>query len=157
MSIPKHISEFLDSQHISYQHCIHPPAYTAQGIAHAQHISGKEIAKVVIVVADTKMVMAVLPGSHRIDLDLLKRLLNAEAIRLATENEFRDLFPDCELGGMPPFGNLYHLEVWTDESLRAHPNIVFNAGSHAETIQMSLSDFEQLVHPHMGSFSVLMH
>jgi Ala-tRNA(Pro) deacylase len=157
MSIPKHISEFLDSQHIAYQHCIHSPAYTAQGIAHTQHISGKEIAKVVMVVADHNMVMAVLPGSHRIDLDLLKRLLNVETIRLATESEFRDLFPDCELGAMPPFGNLYHLEVWTDESLKSHPIIVFNAGTHAETIQMGYSDFERLVHPNTGNFSVLMH
>ncbi|MBP1608564.1 MAG: YbaK/prolyl-tRNA synthetase associated region [Acidobacteria bacterium] len=157
MSIPKHISEFLDSQHIAYQHCIHSPAYTAQGIAHTQHISGKEIAKVVMVVADGSMVMAVLPGNHRIDLDLLKRLLNVETIRLAIESEFRDHFPDCELGAMPPFGNLYHLEVWMDESLKAHSNIVFNAGTHAETIQMGYSDFERLVHPHMGNFSVLMH
>jgi Ala-tRNA(Pro) deacylase len=157
MSIPKHISEFLESQNIRYQHCIHSPAYTAQGIAHTQHISGKEIAKVVMVTADNNMVMAVLPGSHRIDLDLLKHLLNAETIRLATESEFRDIFPDCELGAMPPFGNLYHLEVWMDESLKAHLNIVFNAGTHAETIQMSLSDFERLVHPDIGSFSVLMH
>jgi Ala-tRNA(Pro) deacylase len=157
MSIPKHISEFLDSQHILYQHCIHSPAYTAQGIAHTEHISGKEIAKVVMVTADDNMVMTVLPGSHRIDLDLLKRLLNAGAIRLATESEFRGLFPDCELGAMPPFGNLYHLDVWVDESLKAHTNIVFNAGTHSETIQMSFSDFERLVHPNKGIFSVLMH
>jgi Ala-tRNA(Pro) deacylase len=157
MSIPKHISEFLDSQHIAYQHCIHSPAYTAQGIAHTQHISGKEIAKVVMVMADSKMVMAVLPGSRRIDLALLRRLLNAGTIRLATENEFRDFFPDCELGAMPPLGNLYHLEVWMDESIKPHPTMVFNAGNHAETIQMSYFDFERLVQPHVGNFSVLMH
>jgi Ala-tRNA(Pro) deacylase len=157
MSIPKHVSEFLDSHHIWYQYCTHSPAYTAQGIAHAQHISGKEVAKVVMVMADNSLIMTVLPGSHRIDLDSLKHLLNAKAIRLAGESEFRDLFPDCELGAMPPFGNLYHLDVWMDEALKPHPNIVFNAGTHAETIQMSYSDFERLVHPSMGSFSVLMH
>jgi Ala-tRNA(Pro) deacylase len=103
------------------------------------------------------MVMAVLPGSNRIELDRLAQLLGAESIRLAGEEEFRDMFPDCELGAMPPFGNLYNLEVWVDAALQAHQNILFNAGTHVETIQMSFADFERLVLPKIGSFSVLRH
>jgi Ala-tRNA(Pro) deacylase len=157
MAIPRQISEFLDSQQVWYQYCTHSPAYTAQGLAHMQHVSGKEFAKVVMIMADHRMTMAVLPASHRIELDRLALLLDARTIRLATEEEFRDRFPDCELGAMPPFGNLYNLDVWVDTALQGHQNIVFNAGTHIETIQMSLSDFERLVSPKLGSFSVLRH
>ncbi len=157
MSIPRHISEFLDSQHISYQHFTHTLAYTAQGVAHAQHTSGKNLAKVVMVMADGNLIMAVVPGNYRVDLLKLGEILNADSVRLATEEEFRDHFPDCELGAMPPLGNLYRLHVWVDSALRTHQYIMFNAGSHAETIQMSFADFDQLVHPMAGSFSALMH
>jgi len=157
MSIPKKITEFLDARQIAYQHCTHSPAYTAQGLAHVQHVSGKELAKVVMVVADGKMVMTVLPGSHRVELEPLSKLLKCENIRLATEEEFRDLFPDCELGAMPPFGNLYNLAVWVDQTLETHPTIIFNAGTHVETIQMSFVDFKLLVAPSLGTFSTLRH
>jgi Ala-tRNA(Pro) deacylase len=157
MSIPKQITEFLDSRHVWYQYSTHSPAYTAQGLAHVQHVSGKELAKVVMVKADNNMVMAVVPASHRVDLDKFAELLQAKSLRLATEEEFRNCFPDCELGAMPPFGNLYHLDVWMDSALQAHPNIVFNAGTHVEAIQMSFADFERLVMPKIGSFSVLRH
>ncbi len=157
MSIPKQIIDFLDSHQICYQHCTHSPAFTAQGLAHIQHISGKELAKVVMVVADDRSIMTVLPASHRIDIDLLKSLLNAGSVRLATEKEFKDIFPDCELGAMPPFGNLYHIEVWIDSSLKTHPNLTFNAGTHAETIKMSFADFEKFVSPKEGSFTELWH
>jgi Ala-tRNA(Pro) deacylase len=158
MPIPTRISEYLDSHHVSYQSCRHSPAYTAQGIAQAQHVSGKKMAKVVMVVADIrKLVMAVVPASYRVDLNKLGQLLKTEWIRLATEEEFRDVFPECELGAMPPLGNLYNLEVWIDDSLKSHPGISFNAGTHAETIQMSYSDFDRLVQPRMGSFGVLLH
>ena len=157
MSIPKKITEFLDTHHIAYQHCTHSPAYTAQGLAHVQHISGKELAKVVMVAAKGKMVMTVLPGSHRVELDLLTKLLNTEDLRLATEDEFKDIFPDCDLGAMPPFGNLYGLEVWVDSALASHPTITFNAGTHIETIQMNFAYLKRLVAPKMGTFSVLRH
>jgi Ala-tRNA(Pro) deacylase len=157
MAIPRQITEFLDSQQVWYQHCTHSPAYTAQGLAHVQHVSGKELAKVVMVVVNGRMIMAVLPGSHRIELDRLAQLVKAQSIRLATEDEFKDLFPDCELGAMPPFGNLYHLDVWVDTALQGHQNILFNAGTHVETIQMSFADFERLVTPKLGVFSVLRH
>lgn len=158
MPIPAHISKFLDSQHVTYQSCTHSRAYTAQGTAQAQHLSGKRLAKVVIVVVDNKkQIMAVVPASHRIDLEQLGKLLNASWIRLATEEEFKDAFPECELGAMPPLGNIYHLGVWVDEALRLCPTITFNAGTHAEIIQMSFSDFEQLVHPQIASFGVILH
>jgi Ala-tRNA(Pro) deacylase len=158
MPIPAHISRFLDSQHVTYQSCSHSRAYTAQGTAQAQHLSGKRLAKVVIVVADDKkLVMAVVPASYRVDLDKLGQLLNTSRVRLATEEEFRDAFPECELGAMPPLGNIYHLDVLVDESLKSHPDIAFNAGTHSETIQMSFADFEQLVHPWIASFGALLH
>ena len=158
MPIPLRISDYLDSHNISYQSFRHPPAYTAQGIAQAQHISGKKIAKVVMVVADDKkMLMTVVPASHRVDLNKLGSLLNTRWVRLATEEEFADYFPECELGAMPPLGNIYHLDVWVDEKLGSMQKISFNAGTHAETIQMAFSDFERLVGPNKGSFAALLH
>ena len=158
MPIPAHISQFLTSQHIPYQSYTHSRAYTAQGIAQAQHLSGKRLAKVVMVVAnDNDMIMAVLPASHRVDLQRLSQVLKTNRIRLATEEEFKDVFPECELGAMPPLGNLYHLDVWMDETLRSLPTIAFNAGTHAEIIQMSFADFGRIVQPKFASFGVLLH
>lgn len=156
--IPDRISNYLDSQRVSYQKYSHSRAYTAQGIAQAQHLSGKKMAKVVMVVVDnSRLIMAVVTASHRVDLDRLGEILNAKWIRLASEDEFQNAFPECELGAMPPFGNLYHLEVWVDEKLRSHRTICFNAGTHADTIEMSYADFERLVHPNTASFGVLVH
>jgi Ala-tRNA(Pro) deacylase len=157
MSIPRHIKEFLDSKHVPYRHCIHSLAYTAQETAHAQHVSGKELAKAVMVMADKRLIMTVLPASHRLDLEQLKKCLGADTLRLAVEKEFEGVFPGCELGAMPPLGNLYHVDVWADVSLKDHPEIVFNAGSHTDTIQMSYADFEDLVHPHRADFAALAH
>ena len=157
MPIPRHICEFLDAHRIPYQPCQHTPSYTAQGVAHAQHISGKELAKVVMVVGDDRLLMVVLPASHRLELEPLGQAVGVESIRLATEEEFGHMFPDCEIGAMPPFGNLYNLEVWVDSALRSHPTIVFNAGTHAETIQMNFADFARLVQPKEATFSCLRH
>jgi len=157
MSIPRHIREYLDSAHVSYRHSIHSPAYTAQEIAHEQHVSGRELAKAVMVMADKSLVMAVLPASHRLDIDAFKESLGARKLRLAREDEFEKVFPGCELGAMPPLGNLYNVSVWVDETLHANPSLVFNAGSHTDTIEMSYSDFERLVQPRKGRFAVLQH
>jgi Ala-tRNA(Pro) deacylase len=158
MPIPEHICKFLDSHGVAYQLYTHSRAYTAQGIAQAQHLSGKKLAKVVMIISDDgKMIMTVVPANCRVDMDKLGKLLSANSIRLATEEEFKDVFPECELGAMPPLGNIYHLDVWMDKSMRAHPTIVFNAGTHAETIQMLLADFERLVQPKAASFGVLLH
>lgn len=157
MSIPRHISEYLDTQQVWYQHFTHTLAYTAQGIAHAQHTSGKHLAKVVMVMAENKLIMTVVPGNHRVDLARLGELLKVSSVRLADEHEFRDYFPDCDLGAMPPLGNLYRLDVWVDSELKTQPHILFNAGNHSETILMSYADFERLVQPRVGTFSAVMH
>jgi Ala-tRNA(Pro) deacylase len=158
MPIPAHISKYLDSQHVQYQSHTHSRAYTAQGIAQAQHLSGKKLAKVVMAIANNKqMIMAVVPASHRVDLERLGQALDAHTIRLATEEEFKDVFPECELGAMPPLGNIYHLDVWIDEKLKLCPTISFNAGTHAEIIQMSFADFNRLVQPKAASFGWLLH
>ena len=158
MPIPDYISRFLDSRHIPYQSRTHCRAYTAQGTAQAQHLSGKKLAKVVIVAMDNKkLVMAVVPANCRVDLDKLGQLLHTNWIRLATEDEFKGAFPDCELGAMPPLGNIYHLEVWVDEALKMYADIAFNAGTHSEIIQMSFADFEQLVHPQIAAFGAILH
>lgn len=157
MSIPTRIREYLDTNKIAYKFCTHSPAYTAQGLAHVQHVSGKELAKVVMVIAPGRMVMTVLPGSHRIEVDKVDSLLACENCRLATEEEFKDLFPDCEVGAMPPFGNLYNMEVWVDSELEKHPTITFNAGTHVETVTMDFADYRRLIGPKVGTFSTLRH
>jgi Ala-tRNA(Pro) deacylase len=158
MPIPAHISRYLDSRHVTYQSCTHSRAYTAQGTAQAQHLSGKKLAKVVIVTIDNrKLIMAVVPANYRVDLERLGQLLHTTWIRLASEEEFRDAFPDCELGAMPPLGNIYHLDVWVDEVLKSYADIAFNAGTHSELIQMSFADFEQLVHPQIAAFGAILH
>jgi len=101
--------------------------------------------------------MTVVPASHRVDLDRLGGVLKTGSIRLATEEEFSDIFPDCELGAMPPLGNIYHLGVWVDEKLKMFPTISFNAGTHAEIIQMFFADFERLVKPKIAAFGALLH
>jgi Ala-tRNA(Pro) deacylase len=157
MPIPINISQYLDAQHVSYQSSRHSPAYTAQGIAQAQHLSGKKLAKVVMVMdANKRMIMAVVPANCRVDLERLANLMNVGRLRLASEAEFKDVFPDCELGAMPPLGNIYHLDVWVDYSLKLHNEISFNAGTHSETIQMSFLDFQRLVQPRTASFGVLL-
>ena len=153
MSIPRQISDFLDARNVPYQYCRHSLAYTAQGIAHAQHVSGKDVAKVVMVLCDGAIRMTVLPASHRINFELLRPVLGGHDLRLATEDEFKDVFPGCELGAMPPLGNLYSLEVWVDESLKVRPSIVFNAGTHVETIAMSSADFDRVVNPKYAKFA----
>lgn len=143
----KKLKEFLDSENIKYISIMHSRAYTSQETAETAHISGKQLAKTVMVKLDGRMVMAVLPADEQIDLDLLKSNTNVKKAVLATEDEFRSLFPQCETGAMPPFGNLYGQEVYVEQSLAADETIAFNAGSHSELIQLSYTDFERLVNP----------
>ena len=157
MSIPRRITEFLDSQGISYEYRVHPPTFTAQKTAQAEHISGKTFAKAVMVVADNRMIMAVVPASHHVDLNRLRQMLAAGEVRLATEHEFMNLFPGCDLGAMPPLGNLYDRDVWVDISLRGAPSITFNAGTHTDTISMKYADFVRLVKPRTGAFAEITH
>lgn len=145
--------EFLDSNEIKYVIISHSAAYNSQEIAASAHIPGKALAKTVIVNTDGKMIMAVLPASYKIDFDTLKKVTGAGKIELASEQEFADMFPDCEVGAMPPFGNLYGMEVFVAATLTENEEIVFNAGSHTELIRLSYKDFERLVNPKVLKFS----
>jgi len=150
----KKLKEFLDKNNIKYISISHSPAYTAQEIAASAHIPGKNLAKTVMVKLDGKMAMAVLPASYNVDFDLLKKAAGAQKAELATEEEFKDMFPECDIGAMPPFGNLYGLEVFVAETLAEDEEIAFNAGSHTELIKLAYKDFERLVKPRVARFSV---
>jgi len=147
------LKEFLDSNHVKYLSIAHSPAYTAQEVAASAHIPGKEMAKTVMVKIGDKMAMAVLPANRKVVLQDLRDITGSDQVRFATEDEFRDLFPDCEAGAMPPFGNLYGLDVYVTPSLAEDEEIAFNAGSHTEALKMAYRDFESLVHPRVVSFS----
>ncbi len=150
----KKIKEFLDSHQVKYITVTHSPAYTAQQIAQVAHIPAKELAKTVMIKINGKMAMAVLPADHKVDFDLLKHITEANKVELASELEFRTLFPDCEVGAMPPFGNLYGMKVYVDEALAEDDEIGFNAGSHSEIIKMAYKDFERLVKPKIVDISI---
>jgi Ala-tRNA(Pro) deacylase len=150
------LTEYLDSHEIGYEIVKHARAYTAQEIAAAAHIPGKELAKTVIIKVDSEMVMAVLPAYCRVNVERIREATGAGEARLATEREFEALFPGCELGAMPPFGNLYGTDVFVDENLAENDRILFNAGSHTELIRMSYGDFAALVKPKVLPFSWVM-
>jgi Ala-tRNA(Pro) deacylase len=141
------LKKCLDDNGVKYVIIQHSPAYTAQEVAASAHVPGSELAKTVVVKIDEKMAMAVLPASEQIDLGRLQREVGAKTAVLASEEEFRDAFPDCELGAMPPFGNLYGMDVYVTEELASHGSIVFNAGSHTELMQVAYGDFEKLAQP----------
>jgi Ala-tRNA(Pro) deacylase len=154
MTILRNLKDYLEKNGVSYEVGFHPEVFTAQEIAAAQHIPGKEMAKVVMVKADGKTLMLVLPASYQIDMKKLKKVLKAKKVGIAKEKQFEDLFPDCEVGAMPPFGNLYQLEVWVDQALTENASIVFQAGNHIETMRINYSDYARLVNPKVGDFSV---
>jgi Ala-tRNA(Pro) deacylase len=141
------LREFLDRNRIRYMVISHSVAYTAQGIAALTHIPGKELAKTVMVMIDGRLAMAVVPASFRVDLYRLKKYLGANSVELASESDFRDRFPDCETGAMPPFGNLYGMDVFADQALTEDKEICFNAGSHREIVRMKFADFRNLAEP----------
>ena len=147
------LRDFLDSQQVKYLTIEHSPAYTAQEIAAVTHTPGKELAKSVIVRLDDKMIMVVLPASHRINFDRLKQAVRSKKAELASEGEFEELFPDCQLGAMPPFGNLYNMDVVVDESLVGDDEITFNACNHYEQIRLAFKDYEKLVKPEILKFT----
>jgi Ala-tRNA(Pro) deacylase len=147
------LMEYLDAQKVVYVVISHSPAYTAQGIAGLVHISGKELAKTVIVRLDGKLVMAVLPAKFYVDLMLLRKGAKAKTVALAGEDEFSDRFPECETGAMPPFGNLFGLDVFADDSLERDKEIAFNAGTHRELIRMTWEDFKRLAKPKVIRFA----
>lgn len=148
------LKKFLDENKIKYVSVKHSSAYTAQEIAASAHIPGKELAKTVIIKIDGKMAMAVLPASHKVSFESLRDSLGAKDVRLAYEQEFMDKFPDCEVGAMPPFGNIYGIDVFVAESLSEDEEIAFNACTHTELIRMKYNDFEKLVKPKRFKFAV---
>jgi len=141
------LRDYLDENHVQYTTITHSPAFTAQEIAHCAHVPGGELAKTVLVKLDGKIVEAVLPASQRVDLELFKTTTGAQNATLAAEDEFDSFFPDCEVGAMPPYGNLYGMEVFVSPSLEIDRQIAFTAGTHSELICMRYKDFERLVHP----------
>ena len=147
------LKEYLDSHDIKYVTISHSPAYTAQMIAASAHIPGKELAKTVMVEIDGKMAMAVLPASEHVLLRRLEEASGAKAARLASEDEFKDAFPGCDVGAMPPFGNLYDMDVYVAESLTEDEEIAFNAGSHTQLMKLAYRDFDRLVKPKVFDFS----
>ena len=149
------LKAFLDDHGVKYVSMSHSTAFTAQEAAATAHIPGKELAKTVIVKLDGVMAMAVLPASYHVDLDRLAEATGSTVAEIASEDEFSTLFPDCETGAMPPFGNLYDMDVFVSESLAEDDEIAFAAGTHRELIRMSFSDFDRLVEPGMMRFSEL--
>ena len=147
------VRAFLDQHHIKYVVISHSKAYTAQGIAAIAHIPGQELAKTVIVKLDGALAMAVLPASFQVDLLALKKVTGVKEASLASEREFKQHFPDCETGAMPPLGNLYGIPVYVDETLTRDREIAFNAGTHHELIRMEYADFEKLAEPEVFNFS----
>ena len=153
MSIPRRIREYLDSQNVPYEWLPHPQAYTAQEVAHSLHISGKRLAKTVVLDADGVVVMAVLPASHRLSIPELKSAAEARHLEMLPEGELAKIFPECDLGAIPPFGHLYGVDVWVDRSIADQGEIVFNAGTHLDAVRMKYSDYAGLAKPHVARFS----
>jgi len=147
------LREYLDSHNVKYLVLSHSVAYTAQGIAALVHLSGKKLAKTVIVRVDGALAMAVVPASFHVDLDLLRTAAGAQTVEIATEKEFKDAFPDCETGAMPPFGNLYDMAVYADASFGENEEITFNAGTHRELVRMNWADMVRLVNPKVANLT----
>lgn len=153
MPILTKLREYLDSNHVQYEVVSHRQAFTAQEVAAAEHIPGKELAKVVMLRSEKQFLMVVLPAPYRVDLKRAQAVLGRPEMKLATEEEFVGLFPQCEPGAMPPFGNLYNLPVYVDELLTKDDRIVFNAGSHTHTVRMKYADFARMVQPNVVSLA----
>jgi Ala-tRNA(Pro) deacylase len=141
------LEQYLREREITYEMQHHPLAYTAQEVAASEHVPGKELAKPVIVITDDRSVMVVVPASRNIQVNRLANAVGASQARLAEEKEFESLFPDCEVGAIPPFGNLYGMDVYVDQSLAEDERIVFRAGTHMDTMRMKYADFARLVDP----------
>jgi Ala-tRNA(Pro) deacylase len=152
---PRSLDTFLKQARIPYTTFRHPEAFSAQSEAAVSHVPGRSWAKIVVCLADEEPILAVLPAPLMVDLEPLRLLAGARALRLAREDEFRRLYPDCELGAMPPFGNLYLQRVFVDRSLVGEAEMVFNAGTHTDAIRMHYLDFADLAQPVVGAFGRL--
>jgi len=148
------LKKMLDQRNIKYISINHSPAYTARETAASTFVPRREFAKTVIVDLDGEKVMAVLSASRHVDLEALRKLAKARAARLATEDEFREMFPDCEVGAMPPFGSLYDTRVFVDEMVTEVDDLCFNAGSHEQIMRMDCLDYRKLEQPVVGAFAI---
>ena len=147
MPVPK-VKEFLDKHHINYVSLAHSPAFTSQEIAAAAHVSGKKMAKIVVIKMDGKLAMVVIPANHHLDFSNMKHASGAKTVDLASESEFKEKFTGCEVGAMPPFGDMFdNMPVFLSEALSHEDTLLFNAGSHSELLQVSASDYKKVAHP----------
>jgi len=147
MPLSERLRSFLESHQVVHSVTVHPRAYTAREVAASEHLPARELAKTVVLSSDGEYLMVVIPASKVVDLPEARLTLGANQVRLATEDELGKLFPDCELGAMPPFGTLYHMQVFLDSSLTGEEHIAFNAGTHREVLHMKTADFRNLVQP----------
>lgn len=148
----KQVEDFLNKHKVKYTSMMHSPAFTAQEIAATAHVSGKQLAKIVVVKINGRLAIVVLRANDHIDFAKLHKITGAE-VDLASEGEFKDQFAGCEVGAMPPFGNLYDMPVYASSELSKEDDIMFNAGSHSELMQMAFKDFERCVHPKLVELS----
>jgi Ala-tRNA(Pro) deacylase len=153
MSLEK-LRTFLDERKVKYLTITHSPAHTAQEIAASAHIPGKEMAKTVMVRIDGEMAMVVLPASMKVDFARLLDATGATDVELAHEKEFKDLFPGCAVGTMPPFGDLFGLRTFVAEELTEDEEIAFNAGSTTEVIRLAYKDYARVVQPRVLPFRI---
>ena len=153
MSVSKKLSDLFKEKRVPYELLKHPETYTSQETARSEHVSGKKVAKVVMVKADDQDVMTVLSAADKLSLNKLKNLLGAKEVRLATEEEFKALFPDCEVGAMPPFGSLYRVPFFVDMGLAENKFIIFNAGTHRESVKISYKDYAKIAQPEIVQFA----
>ncbi len=153
MQCKERLEAYLREHQVPFQVRQHARVFNAQKIAESEHIPGKMVAKTVIVLAEDKMISLVLPASYRVDLNKVQAVLGAKEIRLAHEAEFAATFPDCEVGTMPPFGNLYGIAVYVEKSLAEQETMVFPAGTYTETMSLKYADFERLVQPRVIAFA----
>ena len=153
MAIPRRIRDYLHSQDVPYEQVHHSQAFTAQETAHSLHISGKRCAKAVVLDGDGKLVMAVIPASNRLNLQELRATLEVNRLEMLPESELAKGFPDCDLGAIPPFGNLYGIDLWVDRTVSDGEEIVICAGTHEDCLRMKYSDFSKLTKPRLARFS----
>lgn len=152
MTIASKLRDYLQKEHVPFQTLQHPEAFKASEIAGLLHVPGRQFAKCVIVKADGKYILCVIPATHVVDFDKLKALAKAKEIILVKEQEASRLFPDFEPGAEPPFGNLYSLPVYAEAILKKENEIVVNGGTHTDLVKIKWADFERLAKPVLGSF-----
>ncbi len=147
------VENFLRTKNVKYRTVHHSPAFSSQEIAEAAHVPARRLAKVTMVKINGELAMAVLPASEMVDVEALGKLADSKTVQIATEHDFADRFPGCEVGAMPPFGNLWGMKVFVSNGFSKDENIAFEAGSHSELLEIPYTDFERLVEPQVGALA----